>query len=1020
MQRSWNKRWLQLVCWFGLPCALAVMLSSLPGPFGDPPVASAQTAPPTAGNIAVRAGDHPGEAVISWDAVPQATHYRIGYVNMEVDYHLAVASCTGEWIEAFVYTDVNARNIPVQNGRAEYTVRRLSEGVRHAFTVLTGNDFIDSGGGGGSVRSEFFWPSNPRWQFLDGRSTLPPGMTLPTGECTGPAASPTRPPPPTPTPPWYPAPTPSSPWPPPSTPPPPWPPPRPPPPPPTGNIAVRVGDHPGEAVVSWDVVPRATHYRIGYVNMEVDYHLAKASCTGEWIDAFVYTDVNAWNIPVENGRAEYTVRRLSPGARHAFTVLTGNDFIDSGSGGSVRSEFFWPGNPRWKFLPGRNTLPPGMTLPTGECTSSAATDRAALIAFYNATGGPNWADNDNWLSDAPISAWHGVTTNWKGRVIRLVLSHNQLTGAIPPELGGLTDLTWFDLTANQLTGAIPPELGSLTNLTGLRLGRNQLTSATPPELGNLSNLEQLHLWGNQLTGAIPPELGGLSNLEQLNLGDNQLAGAIPPELGSLANLEELYLHSNELTGAIPPELGSLANLEELYLRSNQLTGAIPPELGGLTNLRWFYLTANRLTGAIPPELGNLTNLTGLRLGRNQLTGAIPPELGSLANLEELYLHSNQLTGAIPPELGNLTNLTGLRLGRNQLTGAIPLEVGSLPNLKSLYLDGNQLTGCIPSDWRYVFSNDLADLGMPFCDPAPTTLPSTDRAALVAFYHAMGGPGWQISDNWLSDAPLGFWYGVKADRNGRVIKLGVRGFIANYNMTGVIPPELGSLTNLEYLFLYGDLTGPIPPELGNLSNLEYLNLYGGLTGAIPPELGNLSNLEQLHLWSNQLTGAIPPELGGLANLTVLYLAQSRLTGVIPPELGGLANLEQLHLWENQLTGAIPPELGNLTRLEELRLAYNQLTGAIPPELGNLTRLEELSLSGNRLTGVIPPELGNLTNLEYLHLSHNQLTGAIPPELGNLTNLRSLWLAGNQQLTGCVPAVWRDAVYFLSLPDLPFCN
>ena len=45
--------------------------------------------------------------------MPDATYYRIGYVNMEVDYHLAKASCTGEWLEAFVYIDVNAQNVPV-------------------------------------------------------------------------------------------------------------------------------------------------------------------------------------------------------------------------------------------------------------------------------------------------------------------------------------------------------------------------------------------------------------------------------------------------------------------------------------------------------------------------------------------------------------------------------------------------------------------------------------------------------------------------------------------------------------------------------------------------------------------------------------------------------------------------------------------------------------------------------------------------------------------------------------------
>ena len=126
---------------------------------------------------------------------------------------------------------------------------------------------------------------------------------------------------------------------------------------PTANIAVRAGSSDGEVILSWDAVSDATHYRIGYVNMEVDYHLAKASCTGEWIEAFVYVDVNAQNIPVSNGRAEYTIRRLSPGARHAFTVLTSNNFVDTGGGGSVSSEFFWPSNPRWTFLQGRAGSP---------------------------------------------------------------------------------------------------------------------------------------------------------------------------------------------------------------------------------------------------------------------------------------------------------------------------------------------------------------------------------------------------------------------------------------------------------------------------------------------------------------------------------------------------------------------------------------------------------------------------------------------------------------------------------------
>ena len=39
------------------------------------------------------------------------------------------------------------------------------------------------------------------------------------------------------------------------------------------------------------------------------------------------------------------------------------------------------------------------------------------------------------------------------------------------------------------------------------------------------------------------------------------------------------------------------------------------------------------------------------------------------------------------------------------------------------------------------------------------------------------------------------------------------------MSGEIPAELGSLSNLTELYLGNDLSGEIPAELGSLSNLE---------------------------------------------------------------------------------------------------------------------------------------------------------------------------------------------------------
>ena len=221
----------------------------------------------------------------------------------------------------------------------------------------------------------------------------------------------------------------------------------------------------------------------------------------------------------------------------------------------------------------------GLSVPTVTAQHDGSSDRAALVALYNATGGANWKNNTNWLSDAPISQWHGIFTNpTNGRITGIVLSNNQLTGGIPTELGNLSNLEYLGLSSNQLTGPMPPELGDLNNLRWLHLSQNQLTGGIPTELGNLSSLEYLFLDVNQLTGGIPTELGNLSNLEYLGLSSNQLTGSIPAALSNLASLEWLDLNRNQLTGSIPAALGNLTNLEDLYLSFNQLTGCIPAGL----------------------------------------------------------------------------------------------------------------------------------------------------------------------------------------------------------------------------------------------------------------------------------------------------------------------------------------------------------------------------------------------------------------------------------------------------------
>jgi len=289
-----------------------------------------------------------------------------------------------------------------------------------------------------------------------------------------------------------------------------------------------------------------------------------------------------------------------------------------------------------------------------------------------------------------------------------------------------------------------------------------------------------------------------------------------------------------------------------------------------------------------------------------------------------------------------------------------------------------------------------------------TVVNPDRAALIALYEATDGQNWRGNTNWLTDKPLGEWYGVDTDADDRVVRLNLAGTRDDgFGLTGPIPPELGDLSNLGTLSLeYNSLTGAIPPELGNLSNLDTLALYSNsLTGTIPRELGNLSNLRRLSLSGNSLTGTIPRELGDLSNLRRLSLGGNSLTGAIPPELGDLSNLRFLGLNLNSLVGAIPAELGDLSNLERLSLIRNSLVGAIPAELGDLSNLKDLWLENNSLVGAIPAELGDLSNLETLYLGDNSLSGAIPAELGDLSNLEILWL-DNNSLAGAIPAELGD--------------
>ena len=741
------------------------------------------------------------------------------------------------------------------------------------------------------------------------------------------------------------------------------------------------------------------------------------------------------------------------------TVRLVAEAIDANGHGVAGSEFFWSSSDPLVARVDDAGLVTGVDEGTATITATAGdysgtaeittvenTDRAALVALYEATDGRNWIDNTNWLSDEPLGEWYGIQVRRRAtglRVTGLRLSDNALVGEIPSELAGLSALQRLELDSNELTGPIPLELGSLAELHELNLGNNKLTGSIPSDLGNLAALRRLWLQDNGLTGSIPPELGNLADLTWLWLGANELTGSIPSELGNLSRLVTLSLTSNELTGSLPPELGNLTTLKSLGFTGNPLTGVVPKSFLRLINLDSFscqrtdglcvpatdefreWAREVQTRGAfdlalnIPfcdePDRSALESLFEAASGSGwtQSNGWLEDEdLGmwhgvrtdSIGRVFSLDLSGNGLSGSVPNALGLLTHMKELRIGNSELVGRLPASLTNVP-LEEFDYRGTEL--CVPDEagFRGWLNGIPRHSGTNVqCSPL------TDRDVLTSLYWNSDGPNWRNSRGWVTEAPLSAWYGVKTDAAGRVVELRLP-----YNgLSGPLPIELGQLSELRILSLRRNrITGAIPRELGNLLHLEWLGLeLNQLSGSIPPELGQLLELTDLYLSSNELSGSVPPELGDLSRLQRLWLGENQLSGEIPPELGRLTELTTLNVAGNEHSGPIPPELGDLSRLQRLYLARNQFDGSIPSEFGNLGTVQSIDLSDNRLTGRIPPGLGALGRLSMLNLSRNQINGSIPAELGGLSVLQEIAFSGNN-LSGSIPVELGDLANLATL-------
>ncbi|XP_059066625.1 receptor-like protein 19 [Cryptomeria japonica] len=272
-----------------------------------------------------------------------------------------------------------------------------------------------------------------------------------------------------------------------------------------------------------------------------------------------------------------------------------------------------------------------------------------------------------------------------------------------------------------------------------------------------------------------------------------------------------------LNWSLPSRLTLPKYFGYLDLHNNSLKGARPLPLAGAYLLD---LSMNQFNGSIPSHIGAyLENARFLSLSRNNLSGAIPDSICT-PYLQVLDLSKNTLSSVIPPHLTrNSSSLSALDLAENHLEGKIPAEWGNITKIHTL-----KLNGPIPRSLTNLLAMVNASQSNPDYLEEYTSIGATYTNQIKISWK-----GWDVEF-------------VKVLFILKCIDL------SNNNLTGSIPPEMGSLQGLIALNLSRNhLSGRIPKTLGRMDQLESLDLsLNRLNGNIPLELQLLSYLQFLNL------------------------------------------------------------------------------------------------------------------------------------------------------------------------------
>ena len=101
-------------------------------------------------------------------------------------------------------------------------------------------------------------------------------------------------------------------------------------------------------------------------------------------------------------------------------------------------------------------------------------DSLVLVAMHDATNGTSWTNRTGWKS-SQVKNWFGITEKG-GRVTRVEMPNNNITGAIPSVIVNLNAMKTFNVGTNNVTSI--PDLSAMPAITNLDVSGNNLDFAS--------------------------------------------------------------------------------------------------------------------------------------------------------------------------------------------------------------------------------------------------------------------------------------------------------------------------------------------------------------------------------------------------------------------------------------------------------------------------------------------------------------------------------------------------------------